>query len=397
MLDFHQLAEPFAHLQAEGRPYVVATVVRIGGSTYRRPGARMLVDAHGQTWGAISGGCLEADIAQQARAVLKTGVPMVCSFTLHEDDLVFGFGTGCNGIVEVLLEVVHPEDSIHPLAWIQQCVENRCLGVMGTVMAGQGRLEDQLARHVLVDGSSPQGNQREAWWWNRAVEDAETLRLQAATDLRPAATWTTCHYETEGGAAEVLFELIRPPIRVVVCGEGHDVQPLAQLARRMGWAVEVVGRKPAQVLQRRFPEATAWTFVMHPEDLTQHVRFDAFTAAVVMNHTYVRDRDMLEVLVRQTDLPYVGVLGPKERTANMVQECESRHAFTKQEHARIFGPIGLDIGTEAPHEIALSVAAEIQAALNDRPGGFLRDREAPIHGPRADWVGDASVTPDPVS
>ncbi len=383
MLDFHPLAEPFARLQAAGQPYAVATVVRIGGSTYRRPGARMLIDAQGQTWGAISGGCLEADIAQQAQAVLQTGKPLLHPFTLHEDDLVFGFGTGCNGIVEVLLEAVDPGDPTNPLALIERHLQTRRLGVMATVMDAEGHLEEALGRHALIGGTSPSNGEDAETWWQHVHEDATAFRGEAAEDA--TQTWTTDRYETEGGAAEVLFEVVRPPVRVVLCGEGHDIQPMIQLARRMGWAVEIVGRKSTEVLQGRFPEATAWTFVMHPEDVIQHVGFDAFTAAVVMNHTYVRDRAMLEVLVRQTGIPYVGVLGPKERTANMVQECEADAPFTDAERSRLFGPIGLDIGTETPHEIALSVVSEIQAVLHRRGGGFLRDRDTPIHGPRAEW------------
>jgi xanthine dehydrogenase accessory factor len=151
----------------------------------------------------------------------------------------------------------------------------------------------------------------------------------------------------------------------------------------MGWQVVVVGRKPAGALAARFPEADDHIFLMHPESVMERVIPDRRTAAVVMNHTYVRDRELMGSLL-ESHIPYVGMLGPSERTGRMIEELTGQGpALTNDKRARLFGPVGLDIGTETPEEIALAAIAEIQAVLHGRSGLNLRNRTGPIHSGRA--------------
>lgn len=369
-------------MQAD-RPFAVGTVVRIGGSTYRRPGARMLVDADGNRWGTVSGGCLEGEVAQHALQVLETGQPELLPFDLEDDDLLFGFGTGCNGVAHVLLEPVPAEGRANPVDLLNQCIDGRQTGLLATVIDAEEELLPSLARHLLLlDDGSLHGDLDDSPLYDEVAAHLRRV-MDAHEDASDPYVWETQVYTVNASKAEVLYERVLPPVRLVIFGEGHDVGPLVHFASALGWRVQVVGRKPPEVLQERFPEAARCTYLMHPEDVRKHVTPDARTAALVMNHTYLRDRKLLEELV-DTELPYIGMLGPKERTEQLVKEIELKRPLSGEEHARIFGPIGLDIGTETPEEIALSALAEIQAILHGRDAGFLRNREEPIHGGRSE-------------
>ncbi len=378
LLDILAVARRFRAIE---QPFAIATVVKIGGSSYRRPGARMLVNEEGQTWGTISGGCLEGEVAQKALGVLEDGAPRLLPFELGEDDLVLGFGTGCDGVVHVLIEATGPSESVIEL--LDRCIETRQRGVLVTVIDASGELQQILGQHVLLDESGRVGGGFADASLQKEIVGAAQQLLEVERTQRQTYLWHTRTFERESGAAEVLLEVVRPPIRLFVFGEGHDVRAMVRVARPMGWQIVVVGRKPAEVLAKRFPDADEHVFLMHPEDVLEHINPDACSAAVVMNHTYVRDKELMAVLLRSS-IPYVGMLGPKERTARMIDELGSSHApLTDGQRARLFGPVGLDIGTETPEEIALAATAEIQAVLHYRPGGYLRGRTEPIHEARA--------------
>ncbi len=378
MYEIRQILHHAGRLRAEGQGVALATVVRIGGSTYRRPGARLLIDPNGATWGTISGGCLEGEVAERALEQMKSGVAEVHPFTLGEDDIVLGFGTGCNGIVHVLIEPFAPGALVPPLDAIARTVATRRQGVLATVLTGSGAWRDAVARHVAVmDLESPPVSDLPEGLLDRIVRDAYAI----LSDKRHAASrpaWQNRTYETMSATAEVLFESLHPPIRLLLFGEGHDIAPVLRMAQTLGWEVWIVGRKPEEELIRRFPEADRCVFLMHPEAVASRLAVDSRTAVFLMNHGYLRDRALLAGLL-PTPTPYLGLLGPRSRTARMLEELAETAPLPADFDARIFGPIGLDIGTETPEEIALAALAEAQAILHGRGGGLLRKRPGPIH------------------
>ena len=384
MRELRDLLQEAGRLTAAGTPHVVATVVRIGGSTYRRPGARMIVEADGTNHGTISGGCLEGEVTRRALQLLEEGAPArLLPFDLADDDLIYGFGTGCDGVAHVLLERVPAPGRLSPLELLGRCLQERRQAVLATVIETTEAWTNWLGRHLLLraDGGA-EGDLLEGPP-ARLIYEAARQMLERLLAGREERGWAT-HRVAEGPAQmDVLLEAVQPPVRLLVFGEGHDVFPVVRFARGLGWEVEVIGRRPPEELARRFPEADTCRFLMHPEQLTQHVRVDRRTAALVMNHTYLRDRQILETLLFETDIPYIGMLGPKERTERMLSELARTHGERLEaERARIYGPVGLDIGTETAEEIALSALAEIQAVLHGRSARPLRERDAPIHGER---------------
>ena len=382
MKELRNILEEAQRLSDRGEDFAIATVVKIGGSTYRRPGARMLVRNDGTHIGTISGGCLEGEVAMQALHVIESRQAQLVPFDLDEDDIVLGFGSGCNGIVHVLIQPIIATSVNTPVHALQFSFDRRKQGVLATVIISDNPERIPIGSHVLflADGSEGPSTMPA-----EIVEPARNFGASVLSKVVIGAhqyVWQTQEFATESGPIEVLFEIINPPIKLVVFGEGHDVHAVLAQAQQVGWITHIVGRKPVDVLKARFPSADDWTFLMHPENVLDHIDLDRRSASLVMNHTYIRDKIVMQQLLA-ADSPFVGMLGPKERTATMVEELENEgHALSKEARDKLFGPVGLDIGTETPEEIALAAIAEIQAVLHHRSGGSLRKRMIPIHAER---------------
>jgi xanthine/CO dehydrogenase XdhC/CoxF family maturation factor len=194
---------------------------------------------------------------------------------------------------------------------------------------------------------------------------------------------STVVYELNGGTARVhaLVEAVRPPTPLVIFGAGHDAVPLVRAAKQIGWHVTIVDRRPGYAKPERFPLADA-VVACELDAIDSHVNLTADTVAVTMTHHYPDDRVLIERLL-SSSVRYIGALGPRARTDRILAECaaDGGSRFSSEQLARLHAPVGLDIGAEGPEQVALAVVAEIIAAMNDRPGGPLRDRRAPIHAP----------------
>ncbi len=317
-------------------PAVLATLVRVEGSSYRKAGARLLWLPDGTRTGSISGGCLEEDLLERARRVLTTGRAEVATYdTTTENDVVWGTGNGCDGRVRVLLEPVSPERP----RWLQ------------VLRANQDAQRETLL--AVVHGGP--------------AETRVGTRLAGA----PAAG-------TDG--LDIFQETVPPPHPLVVFGAGDDVQPLVRLAAELGWHVTVVDSRPAYATAARFHSAS--TVVVSPaESAARAVLHGARTLAVVMTHRYRDDAVLLRQLL-PLPLAYLGLLGPRHRTERLLADVDRAGlTVTAEMRARLHAPVGLDLGGRTPETVALSILAEIQARLAGRTAGFLRERPpGPIHG-----------------
>jgi xanthine dehydrogenase accessory factor len=260
---------------------VLATVVRTQGSTYRRAGARVVVSEDGRVVGAISGGCLERDLAERIRPWLVSMERRLVTYdSTRPDDLVFGLGLGCRGIIELLIE---PFDASHPPRLLS--------------FAWRGR---------------------ESVEWTTQLPDGTTL-----------------------------LEILHPQRALVVFGGSADAEPVLRLAESVGWRADLVTTRDP-------------------------IPLDDYDAAVVMTHNFMRDAELLPWLL-DSRLGYIGLLGPKSRGDELLGD--------RARDSRLHTPIGLDLGSETPEEIALSIVAEIQAVLQRRSARSLRELDAPIHEP----------------
>jgi len=217
---------------------------------------------------------------------------------------------------------------------------------------------------------------------SRDIELRELIAHDAKEIIRSErAMWR--RYSSRAGAAEVFVELVRPPIQLIVCGAGQDAVPVVSFAKQLGWSVLVLDPRSAYAAPERFPLADL-TLSCAPDRLASEFSPRGRVAAIVMTHKFEWDRDYLRSLAL-SNLDYVGILGPKKRSIQVLEAIEAEgFSISSEQRARMRAPVGLDIGAETPEEIALSVLAEIQSVFAGHAGGFLRDRQGPIHHPNDD-------------
>lgn len=358
--------------EQRGVQAALATVVNVTGSTYRRPGARMLIAADGQTVGSVSGGCLERDVLNQARRVLQRNKPRVVTYdSMSDDDIVWEFNLGCNGIVDVLIEPLPYNGSRGLLAFLADCLDHRQTGIVATVFGVEGQVKAAVGNRLML-------SERQS-----AIHDigdgdlAEAIRHDSLRALDSGSPKVTM-YELSAGRAEVFIEVIQPPVPLVIFGAGHDAVPLVRFAKELGWHVTVVDPRPGYATRQKFPLADTLV-VCRPDEVHEHIEMQRGTVAVVMTHHYLHDADLLRTLL-PLPLRYLGLLGSKRRTQRLLHEARMEGVLLSESNLDlVYGPIGLDIGADTPEEIALAVAAEIQAVLAERSGGMLRIREGPLH------------------
>lgn len=351
-----------------GERAALATVVSVEGSSYRRPGARMLITENGETTGVLSAGCFERDVCERAAKVMQTGEPVLVKYdTTTYDDIVWGLGLGCNGVVHVLIEPATNERVAGLMQLLAECAESDISGAITTVfhVAGETKMTIGTTALLYPDGTI----------------DGEFAIPSMFDDLIEAVTTSTStikRYETADGYADVFLEVIQPRPRLIIFGAGFDVLPVVKLARNLGWHTSVVDTRARVSSRDRFHEADA-VLLSRPEDAVAQVTLSERTMVVLMTHNYLHDLELLRQLL-PLPLPYLGCPGPKQRTEQLLLELfDNDTRRTAAELRRLHAPIGLDIGAETPEEIALSIMSEIKAEFSQRTGGHLREREGSIH------------------
>ncbi|MBW4562757.1 MAG: XdhC family protein [Mojavia pulchra JT2-VF2] len=372
MNELNAILKAFKECQHNAEPAFLATIVNVKGSTYRRPGARMLMTQAGHMLGMISGGCLENDVFEHTRCSMLDGQPIVVTYdTTADEDIVWGFGLGCNGVVQVLIERLDTNDPLNPLAVINQCFCNQQPGIIATVFAVEGIANVKVGERLLLNtDSNVTSNIAEPALTAALIKDAQVALQNQRLSVNK--------YQLLSGSVDVLIELIQPPIQLIIFGAGHDAVPVAQFAKNLGWHVTIVDCRASEATKERF--AMADEVILSRRDiLHKQISVDERTIAVVMTHNYLDDLEILKILL-PSPARYLGFLGPKHRTEKLLQDLRAEEInYTSEQLQRLHGPIGIDIGADTPEAIALSIIAEIQAVLTNRCAGFLKDRTDPIH------------------
>ncbi len=346
----------------------LATVVRVEGSSYRRTGARMLVVDDGTWVGGISGGCLEGDALKKARLAMARSKPSLVTYDTTEDDAhQIGVGLGCNGIIDVLLTPVTHNDPRNPLSVLQEVVtDRRQTNVLLTITKLDGdlngfemgsiiRYSDRTSLVGLGDDSLIGRIEKDA---QEIVENSKSAALTYILD--------------DARELEVFAEFLPPEMHVIIMGHQYDVFPLVKVIKEAGWRATIVANP--QKIHREV--AALVNAVMAPEEFLPKT-IDDYSAVILMSHDYKTDKDNLPLVLTA---PYIGLLGPRVRAERIFAELrEEGISIPAEAEARIYAPIGLDIGAITPEEIALSMVTEIRAVFSKREGGMLRDRPSTIH------------------
>ncbi len=353
----------------------LATVVYVEGSSYRRPGARMLVTEDGQLTGAISGGCLEGDALKKAQEVMSEQKSRLITYDTRGTNSELGIGLGCNGIIHILIEPVDPKNPDNPIKLFEKYFSKRQSAVLVTLFSMKNNMMDQPGTCLFLND---EGN-------IKSTLDDKNLRnelIADAKEVRKNRTSMTKVYRNEDELTGFV-ELLEPSISLIVTGAGNDTIPLMNMSDILGWDMTIIDCRAHYLTEERFPGVQK-IIADSPEEVMSQMNPDHRTAAVLMTHNYKYDLGMLRELL-PLELPFIGLLGPKKRTDQMLAELRETGLFAVDEHSHnVFGPVGLDIGAETPEEIALSVVAEIKAVFSDKTGAHLREKQEPIHSREPD-------------
>jgi xanthine dehydrogenase accessory factor len=333
-------------LWQEGGAAALVTLVRAEGSSYRRPGARLLLGSRGDYAGTISGGCLETEVVRKAGWLIRDGAVVERYSTMFDDTAEVPFGLGCGGIVDLLLEPTDTPECTAVMAALEAALDGQEVTVL-TWLPREGR---GLARAVLAASGD-------------YIFASELLTEPELVDAR---TGVLRQNWLETMPEEIFVERIAAPQRLFVMGAGDDAKPLVSMATLLGWSVVVMDGRAQLARTERFPGAERVVVVssgsvdvlgIRPED-----------AVVLMTHGYEQDRELLAAVLPLRP-KYLGLLGARHRSALLVSEVAAKLGRTIAWCCeQIYAPVGLDLGGDGPEAIALAVLAEVQACCMGKLG-----------------------------
>jgi xanthine dehydrogenase accessory factor len=366
---WHETSQILAHaavLAQAGRRAALATVVRIQGSAYRRPGAKLLVADDGTMIGNVSGGCLEADVREWALAALRSDVSRLLHYnTGGNDQAVWDLGLGCNGAVDIFVQPATIAAALETGARLLSLLDGDAPFAVVTVLAGE-RAASLLGRVLVVarDGVLA-GSTGDPAADREAAPQAAALLSAAESGVHAVA------------GLQVFIEVLRPPPRLLVVGAGDDAVPLVRYARDAGFRVTVLDHRSGYLAPARFAEGTRLLQGRAEQCIPGLPPLGPDVYAVVKTHSLLHDREWVRRLL-ESPVAYVGILGPRARTEEILQQLGVVNGTAAS--TRVFGPVGLDLGADGAEQIALSIVAELLAVRARREPNHLRDTEGAIHG-----------------
>lgn len=373
MKEILDIIDAYAIAVSQGKRVALATVVHVEGSSYRRPGARMLVTDDGKLTGAISGGCLEGDALRKALlAINQRQNKLVTYDTTDDDDAKFGVQLGCNGIVHILFEPIDPEQAVNPISLLRELAAKRQDGVLLTLFSvihphdaipGTCML---ILPDAIISGISDQGFTSAG-----LLHDLNHALLTRKSFIKD--------YELDNGPLSAFIEFIHPPVSLIIVGAGNDAFPMAAFANILGWQTTIVDGRASHANFQRFPQVGR-IVVAKPDQVLSQLVIDELTVFVLMTHNYNYDLGLLKELLKQKSCHYIGSLGPKKKLERMTADLKAEGMrLTAAQLSKIYGPVGLDLGAETAEEIALAVIAEIKKVLTASSALSLREKQMPIH------------------
>ncbi|MCX2743850.1 XdhC family protein [Mangrovivirga sp. M17] len=384
MREIDAILSRYNSLKSDGTESVLATVVHVEGSSYRRAGARMLVDAFGNITGAISGGCLEGDALRKALNALNQQENKLITYdTSNEDDVIIGAQLGCNGIIQVLFEPIDYEKHYNPCELLNIAAEqDKSLAII--IRFNLDKSKEQFGTTMLVTNDS-------TIIGNDSPDDLKGLVLEHSVKAIKNNSPYFVEISTEDSEGNLFIQVYQPPIKLILVGAGNDAQILSQQAELLGWKVIVTDGRPTHANKNRFT-SSCQVIVTKPEETLNNISLDDRSCVVLMSHNYNYDLAVLKLLINQEEIPYIGILGPVKKYNRMLEDLKNE-GFDLQKSFlnKIHAPVGLEIGAETPAEIGLSILSEIQAVLTGNNARPLKEKDGPIHDKNDNQFKEARV------
>ena len=368
--------------KSDDMPAALATVINVEGSSYRRTGARMLIYENGIWKGGISGGCLEKDVLKNAKLVMLEGKARTVRYDTNEDSADnIGVGLGCNGVIDILISPLKKGHKRNPLEVLKKCTENRQSNLLITVIKNNSAFEleeGEMFRVSNGDFSSflDFGLRTES---QEMTEKYRLINEKIEKDidfvLKLNKTQIVDYQIDTKNEFSLLYEILSPNISLIIVGNNYDIYPMSDFARVLGWKISVVAN-PLKLDKSIFKTAKIYA---SQNGQIPEIETDEHTAVILMSHDYGTDLRNLKYFLNSS-AGYIGILGPRKRGNKLFDDLKKENVVaTEAQFNRIFTPTGLDIGANAPEEIAMSILSEIRAFFSSRDGGFLKNRLSRIH------------------
>ena len=358
MNEFAKIINEYNSLVETSTKLALATVIDVKGSSYRRTGARMLIQDNGVYHGGISGGCIEGNALKKAHLAMSKNKALEVTYdTSKDDEAEIGISLGCNGVISVLIAPIDINDDNNPVEQLRLCIDNRQASVLLTVIEADPKLDIVAGQSFKYSSETGLKDFFRDSYQSEIENDVKDLLMSGKSNIK-----TYNNYK-------LFLEVIPPTIKIIMMGGNYDVYPLLKIANSLGWhSVVVANPKRLATNIHGLANQVVTDF--------SDVIIDEFTVGVLMSHDYNADlRNLQKALA--SNLQYIGLLGPATRKAEMLEDLPA--GFERSNKERIFGPAGLDIGAAQPEEIAISIVSEILAVMRNRSGSSLRERQGPIH------------------
>lgn len=331
---------------------VLGTIISTLGSTYQKIGAKCFIAGDGQLTGLVSGGCVEGDLKEIAFQVIESGQSQIIHYNFQDEgDLLWGLGLGCNGKMNILLEPYSPRRNRLKSEQIETFFKLGLYKTIHSITITKANTSRLLGSKWLID---PQNLDYNHIPFKEIIND-----YLSTMSSRPNRALVHIGGNED---LQVFYDIITPSPRLVIFGAGPDAVPLVQMAKNIKWHVTVLDHRPAFVNQNNFPEADE--LICYAPGTTPDIKIDENTYVVLMSHHFLQDQMMLKEVL-DYNAAYIGLLGPRKRTYELAKALEINHHPNQH---KIHSPIGLDIGSITPEEIALSILAEISMVYRGGTG-----------------------------
>ena len=310
----------------------------------------MLISNEGLFYGLLSGGCLEGDLAERAKEVLKNNQSQQVTYDLSQnDELLWGLGVGCDGLMRIFLQPLLSKNNYEPFASIKDNMHANQLGVFVTVI--------ESSDHKNISASAV-GTEHSFQNFNIQSSLIPIIKKEILNVIQRLES-SLQNIEVDGQTSTVLYTILKPLPKILILGAGLDAEPIVRISAELGWRTTIQDHRPAYIEKGNFSAASS-VHCVPVKSLSKEINLKEFDAAIVMSHHIEADRDYLKILA-STNIPYIGLLGPKERKNKILGELGEAALSLKD---RLHGPAGLDIGGRGPSTIALSIVSQIHQELN---------------------------------
>ena len=358
MKEITNIVKEYNSLNKTSTRLAMATVIDVEGSSYRRTGARMLIQDNGIYCGGISGGCIEGNALKKASLAITGNKAIQVTYdTSNDDEAQIGVSLGCNGVITVLITPVDIRDQHNPVEQLKACIDDRETNILITVLAAD---EDLLLKSGQVSRYTSTKDLENFIGKGYELAILDDIQEILETGKSAINTYAKC---------KLFLEFIAPATQIIIMGGNYDVYPLLKVTHNLGWLSVVVAN----------PKRLAHDIHQLANNVVtdfNEVAVDKYTVGIIMSHDYNADLKNLNKALK-SELSYIGLLGPAIRKEDMLAEIDFK--IDKEHKDRIFGPAGLDIGASQPEEIAVSIVSEILSVMRKRPGTSLKDRQGPIY------------------